>query len=213
MVDFQKRDTSRVGGDDSDEEQSGESGEADAAEADSGAADVDTSGEVADHDHHAADLDELGFAVLTISSSRASTEDPAGDAIDALLSEAGHEVAIRELVGDDYDGIQSTVERLLERADVDAIVTAGGTGVTPDDVTIEALDPLLEKVLPGFGELFRALSREEIGTRVVGTRAMAGVVDGVPVFALPGSEHAARLGTEEIILEEAGHLAGLAGRH
>jgi molybdenum cofactor biosynthesis protein B len=84
--------------------------------------------------------------------------------------------------------------------------------VTPDDVTVEAVDPLLDKRLPGFGELFRRLSYDEIGTRVIGTRAVAGTADGVPVFCLPGSENAARLGAEELIVPEAPHLAGLARR-
>jgi molybdenum cofactor biosynthesis protein B len=95
-------------------------------------------------------------------------------------------------------------------------VTTGGTGVTPDDATIEAVRPLFEKELPGFGELFRILSHDEVGTKVVGTRATAGIVatetGGVPVFCLPGSENAARLGVERIVSEEAGHLAGLASR-
>jgi molybdenum cofactor biosynthesis protein B len=84
--------------------------------------------------------------------------------------------------------------------------------VTPDDVTVEAADPLFEKTLPGFGELFRRLSYDEIGTRVVGTRAVAGIVEGTPVFCLPGSENAARLGATAVIVPEAGHLSGLATR-
>jgi molybdenum cofactor biosynthesis protein B len=104
------------------------------------------------------------------------------------------------------------VERLVRRNDTDIVVTTGGTGITPDDVTVEATRPLFDKTLPGFGELFRGLSYEEIGTRVVGTRAVAGVAEGVPVFCLPGSENAARLGSEEIIVEQAPHLAGLARR-
>ena len=92
------------------------------------------------------------------------------------------------------------------------VTSSGGTGVTPDDVTVEAAGPLFDKELPGFGELFRRLSYDEIGTKVVGTRAVAGVADGVPVFCLPGSENAARLGTGEVVVEEAPHLAGLAAR-
>jgi molybdenum cofactor biosynthesis protein B len=200
MVDFQNRDTDRGLGTDDDTETESE-------------AEEDPDGEPQDtHDHHEHDLETLGVGVVTISSSRSSDDNPAGDAITDGLTEAGHEIAIREFIRDEYDTIQSTVDRLTDREDVDCVVTTGGTGVTPDDITIEAVDPLLDKFLPGFGELFRTLSREEIGTRVVGTRAMAGIADGVPVFVLPGSEHAARLGTEEIILEEAGHLAGLASR-
>jgi molybdenum cofactor biosynthesis protein B len=166
-----------------------------------------------DHDHHRHDVTELGVAVVTVSSSRDLEDDPAGDAITGLLEDAGHEVVIRELVADSYDGVQDAVDRLSGRDDCDCVVTTGGTGVTPDDVTVEAVEPLFGKRLPGFGELFRDLSREEIGTKVVGTRAVAGVVGSVPVFCLPGSENAARLGTAEIIVEEAPHLAGLAGRN
>jgi molybdenum cofactor biosynthesis protein B len=165
-----------------------------------------------DHDHHHHDISELGVAVLTVSSSRSLDDDPAGDAIADIVKGAGHEVSIRELVRDDYDGVQDTVDRLVDREDTDCVVTTGGTGVTPDDVTIEAVDPLFDKRLPGFGELFRRLSYDEIGTKVVGTRAVAGVADGVPVFCLPGSENAARLGTGEVVVEEAPHLAGLAAR-
>lgn len=165
-----------------------------------------------DHGHHHHDVTELGVAVVTVSSSRDLEDDPAGDAIEELLEDAGHEVVIRELVADSYDGVQDAVDRLGGRDDCDCVVTTGGTGVTPDDVTVGAVEPLFEKRLPGFGELFRSLSHEEIGTKVVGTRAVAGVVGSVPVFCLPGSENAARLGTGEIIVEEAPHLAGLAGR-
>ena len=170
-----------------------------------------------DHDHHHAhDVGTVSYAVVTVSSSRTLDDDAGGDAVVAGVESAGGEVAVRELVDDDYDGVQGAVDRLAERGDVDAVVTTGGTGVTPDDVTVEAVEPLLHKRLPGFGELFRALSRESVGTRVVGTRATAGVVrvddGGVPVFCLPGSEDAARLGTEEIVVREAGHLAGLASR-
>ncbi|MFC7096749.1 MogA/MoaB family molybdenum cofactor biosynthesis protein [Halobaculum marinum] len=166
----------------------------------------------ADDDHHAHDLDALGYAVVTVSTSRSHEDDPAGDAIEAAVADAGDEAVVREIIADDFDGVQETVDRLIDRDDVDCVVTTGGTGVTPDDVTVEAVTPLFDKELPGFGELFRSLSREEIGTMVVGTRATAGVADGVPVFCLPGSENAARLGSEAIIVEEAGHLAGLARR-
>jgi molybdenum cofactor biosynthesis protein B len=164
------------------------------------------------HDHHGHDLDALGASVVTVTSSRTLDDDPAGDAIAAAFEAEGHEVVHRELVGDDFDGVQGVVSRLVDRADTDVVVTTGGTGVTPDDVTVEAVRPLFDKRLPGFGELFRDLSYDEIGTRVVGTRAVAGVVDGVPVFCLPGSENAARLGAEAIIVPEAPHLAGLARR-
>ncbi|WP_281195470.1 molybdenum cofactor biosynthesis protein B [Halorubrum sp. F4] len=165
-----------------------------------------------DHDHHAHDAATVAVAVVTVSSSRSLDEDASGDRIVEIFEDAGHAVAVRELVDDDFDGVQGTVDRLARREDTDAIVTTGGTGVTPDDVTPEAVDPLFEKELPGFGELFRRLSAEEIGTRTVGSRATAGVVDGTLVCCLPGSENAVRLGVEEIILPEVGHLTGLADR-
>jgi len=165
-----------------------------------------------EHEHHHHDVESLGAAVATVSSTRSLEEDPAGDAIAAAFEAEGHEVVTREMLRDDYDGIQSAVGNFARREDVDVVVTTGGTGVTPDDVTVEAASDLFEKELPGFGELFRRLSYDEIGTRVVGTRAVAGVVAGTPVFCLPGSENAARLGSEEVIVPEAPHLAGLAGR-
>lgn len=164
------------------------------------------------HDHHHHDLDTVGAAILTVSSSRSLDDDPAGDAIAAAFEAEGHDVVQRELVPDDFDRVQSIVGRLVDREDTHVVVTTGGTGVTPDDVTVEATSPLFDKTLPGFGELFRRLSYDEIGTRVVGTRAEAGVASGVPVFCLPGSENAARLGSEEIVVPEVPHLAGLAMR-
>lgn len=216
MVDFQSRDTNRGRDEDEKDETGSEEPEANQEsghdESHDSHGDHDHHDSHDDHDHHAHDVKTLGVAVVTISSSRSLSEDPSGDTIVAGMENAGHEVVSRDLVGDDFDGVQGSVNALAGRKDVDVVVTTGGTGVTPDDVTIEALEPLFDKELPGFGELFRLLSRDEIGTKVVGTRATAGIADGVVVFCLPGSENAAQLGVEEIIVEEAGHLAGLAGR-
>ena len=164
-----------------------------------------------DHHHHH-DLETVGVALATVSSTRSREEDPAGDAIEAAFEEAGHELVVRDVVRDRFDSVQGAVNRLVNREDTDVVVTTGGTGVTPDDVTIEAVEQLFEKRLPGFGELFRTLSREKIGTRIIATRATAGVADYVPVFCLPGNENAARLGAKEIIVPEVPHLAGLARR-
>lgn len=165
-----------------------------------------------DHDHHAHDAEEISAGVVTVSSSRETGDDPSGNAIIEILENHGIELAHRELIPDDFDRIQQTVDTLADRSDVDIVVTTGGTGITPDDLTVEAVEPLIGKTLPGFGELFRTLSYEEVGTRVVATRTIAGVIESVPVFCLPGSENAARLGCEEIIVEEAPHLIGLAAR-
>ena len=164
------------------------------------------------HGHHHDDIETLGVSVVTISSTRSLDDDPSGDAIVSACTDAGHDVVHRELVPDDHDRIQSIVGQLSKRDDTDIVVTTGGTGVSPDDVTVDAVDRLFAKRLPGFGELFRRLSYDEVGTRVVGTRATAGVVEGVPVFCLPGSTDAVRLGVEEVVLPETPHLAGLA-RH
>jgi molybdenum cofactor biosynthesis protein B len=163
------------------------------------------------HDHHATDVETVGAAILTVSSSRSLNEDPAGDTIGQAFEHAGHEVSTRALVADEHDNVQAGVDSLVDRGDTDVVVTTGGTGVTPDDVTIEAVTPLFKKDLPGFGELFRRRSYGEVGARIVATRASAGIVSEVPVFCLPGSENAARLGSE-IVTEVCGHLAGLARR-
>ena len=167
-----------------------------------------------DHGHGGEDdVETVGLAVLTVSSSRTLAEDPSGDAIESLVGEsAAAELVARDLVGDSRDDIGEAVDGFVGREDVDAVITTGGTGITPDDLTIETVSERFEKELPGFGELFRRRSEAEIGTMVVGTRATAGVVDGTVVFALPGSENAARLGTRELVLPEVGHLSGLAGR-
>jgi molybdenum cofactor biosynthesis protein B len=239
MVDFQQRDTKRgLSGDDGPgrngtraddgeaeldevrqqlEEQPSESEDDHEGGADESGDDDETADDQADdHEahaddhHHEADVETLGAAVVTISSSRTMDDDPSGDYIVSSLVDAGHDVVTRELIADDLDGIQSTVDNLLGRSDVDVVVTTGGTGVTPDDRTIEAVRPLFEKELPGFGELFRSLSYDEIGSRIVATRATAGVAEGVPVFCLPGSTNAVQLGVEEIVVEVAPHLSGLA---
>jgi molybdenum cofactor biosynthesis protein B len=168
-------------------------------------------GESGTHDHHHHDVESLGVAVLTVTSSRSLDDDDAGDTIVTRVEDAGHEVVTRELVGDDHDTVQGSVHNLAGRADVDCVVTTGGTGVTPDDVTVEAAQRLFEKELPGFGELFRRESYAEVGSMVVATRATAGIADATPVFCLPGSENAASLGAD-IVVDVAGHLVGLARR-
>ena len=223
MVDFQSRDTRRdTSGDDEDEAEAETETEADSgtetetaepAGSGSEAAGQDHS-EAAAHDHgaghHHADAEELGVAVVTVSTSRSLDDDPSGDAIEDLVEGDGHEVVAHDLVADDLDGIQRAMLALTGREDVDIVITTGGTGVTPDDVTVEAVEPLFDKGLPGFGELFRIRSYEEVGTRALGSRATAGVSEGVPVFCLPGSENAVRTAIEELVLAEAPHLVGLA---
>jgi len=147
--------------------------------------------------------DGLAYAVVTVTAERSMAEDTQGDAVVEVLEDAGETVTTRDLIHPSYDGIQGTLTTLAERRDVDAVITIGGTGVEPDDVTIDALDRLYEKRLPGFGELFRRLAHDQHGTAVVGTRTTAGIVDGAPIFSVPGTIDGAILATEDIIIPEA----------
>ena len=143
-------------------------------------------------------------AVLTISDTRALETDVSGRAIVDLLEGAGHLVTKRQILHDDPKDVRDAV--LAQLGGVDAIVTTGGTGITSRDSTFEAIAGLLEKRLDGFGELFRSLSYQEIGSAAMMTRATAGVARGTAVFILPGSEHAVRLGMTKLILPELGHV-------
>lgn len=130
-------------------------------------------------------------------------EDESGKIIRDMLTEAGHKTQYR-LLPDDEQKIQSTVAEMIEAAD--AIVISGGTGLAPADVTIEAVTPMLKKIIPGFGELFRLKSYEEVGTASVLSRAIAGTVGNGIVFCIPGSPNAAKLALKEIILPELSHI-------
>lgn len=158
----------------------------------------------------------LQAAIVTVSTSRADAEDhddPGGDRIESLLEAADHRVVDRRLVPDGIGPIQRALDELTDDPTVDFVICTGGTGATVDDVTPNAASERFDRELPGFGELFRQLSYEEIGTRTVATRATAGIARDTPVFVLPGSRNAVELATEAIILEEAPHLVGLSTRH
>jgi len=162
------------------------------------------------HDHHHGTDDALDFAVLTISTSRSTEDDESGPVARAAIEDAGHTVATRDVIGDDVAAIREAVESL--RGEVDVIVTTGGTGLTDDDVTIEALDPLLSPEIPGIGEYFRRLSHDQVGTAAMLTRATAGIAGETAIYAFPGSPDAIRLGVEDVLLPEVGHVVGLARR-
>jgi molybdenum cofactor biosynthesis protein B len=142
--------------------------------------------------------------VLTISDTRTDADDISGKAIVELLTNAGHELVGRRIVRDDPAAVRGAVKGQVSGSDV--IITTGGTGITTRDGTYEAITALLHKRLDGFGELFRMLSFEEIGTAAMLTRACAGTVGRTAVFSLPGSEHAVRLAMTELILPEIGHV-------
>jgi molybdopterin adenylyltransferase len=145
-------------------------------------------------------------AVLTISDARSETTDASGDAIAQALTHAGHDVAKRAIVRDDPGAVRDFVRTVA--SDVAVIVTTGGTGITLRDSTYEAIVALLEKRLDGFGELFRMLSYEQIGSAAMLSRACAGTIGSTAVFALPGAKRAVELGMEKLILPEIGHVVG-----
>jgi molybdenum cofactor biosynthesis protein B len=145
------------------------------------------------------DFIPLRLCVLTVSDTRTFAEDTSGDFLAAALVEAGHRLAERALLPDDRYQLRAVVSRWIADADIDGILVTGGTGFTGRDSTPEALLPLLDKEMPGFGELFRALSFEEIGTSTLQSRAFAGLANGTFLFALPGSTSACRTAWERII--------------
>ena len=142
--------------------------------------------------------------VLTISDTRTAETDASGDAIAQALTSAGHDVAGRRIVRDDAATVREIVR--AESRNVPVIVTTGGTGITARDSTYEAISALLDKRLDGFGELFRMLSYEQIGSAAMLSRACAGSIGTTAIFALPGSEQAVRLAMDKLILPEIGHV-------
>jgi molybdenum cofactor biosynthesis protein B len=150
----------------------------------------------------------LRCAVLTVSDSRTLADDTSGQLIEQSLERAEHEIAERAIVKDDPSEIQAAVSRAIARPDIDAVLVTGGTGAARRDVTVEAVAPLLEKELPGFGELFRMLSFQEIGAAAMLSRALAGAAEGTAVFVMPGSRAAVRLALEQLVLPELTHLVG-----
>jgi molybdopterin adenylyltransferase len=145
-------------------------------------------------------------AVVTVSDTRTLETDKGGQLIVELLSAAGHQVVSREIVRDEPRSIEPLVRRLADAATTDAILITGGTGIAARDMTFETVSGLLTKTLPGYGELFRMLSYEDIGPAAMLSRAIGGVLDDVIVLTMPGSVAAVRLAMEKLIVPEVGHL-------
>ena len=141
----------------------------------------------------------LNLCVLPVSDSRTIADDGSGDFLAGALQAEGHFLAERALLHDDRYALRALVSRWIAETTIDGILVTGGTGFTGRDSTPEALLPLLDKEMPGFGELFRALSFEEIGTSTLQSRAFAGLANATFVFALPGSTSACRTAWEKII--------------
>lgn len=144
----------------------------------------------------------VNIAVLTVSDSRTLDDDRSGDMLADRLDGAGHILAAREIVKDDIDTIAAKLTEFIENPDIDVVITTGGTGVTGRDVTPEAFAKVWEKEIAGFGELFRMLSFEKIGTSTIQSRATAGVAGGTYLFALPGSPSACRDGWDDILVHQ-----------
>lgn len=157
--------------------------------------------------HRAGAHQHLKVAVITASDTRTAADDESGRVIRDELEGAGHRVAHYEVVPDDPERIRAIVRE--RTACDDAVIINGGTGIAARDSTIEAVRPLLDKELEGFGELFRMLSYQEIGSAAFLSRALAGTAGGRIVVALPGSPAACRLALEKLLLPELGHLAHL----
>lgn len=141
----------------------------------------------------------LNIAVVTISDTRTEANDTSGDALARLAQEDGHKVTHRSIVRDDVDAIRSRFVELAERSDVQVVVSTGGTGITLRDGTPEVLSALADKEIPGFGELFRMLSYDMIGTSTIQSRATAALIKKTLFFALPGSTGACHDGWEKIL--------------
>ncbi|HTW25932.1 MAG TPA: molybdenum cofactor biosynthesis protein B [Acetobacteraceae bacterium] len=142
----------------------------------------------------------VSIAVLTVSDTRDASSDTSGDALAARIAAAGHRLADRAIVRDDAAAIEARLRGWIADPAVDVVVTTGGTGITGRDVTPEAFDRVLEKRIEGFGELFRMLSYQKIGTSTMQSRALGGVAGGTYLFALPGSPGAVKDAWDDILV-------------
>jgi molybdenum cofactor biosynthesis protein B len=157
-------------------------------------------------EHKAQAPASIACFVLTVSDTRTDDTDTSGRAIRELLERAGHSVSGHAIVRDEPGQVAALVRERLDDARTHAIITTGGTGISPRDSTFEAVTALLEKRLDGFGELFRMLSFQEIGSAAMMSRATAGTVARKAIFVLPGSEKAVRLAMDKLIVPELGHI-------
>jgi molybdenum cofactor biosynthesis protein B len=144
----------------------------------------------------------INIALLTVSDTRGPDEDTSGDILAERITSAGHSLAARTILRDDVDAIADLFNAWIDNPDIDAIVSTGGTGLTGRDVTPEAIDRVKEKSIEGFGELFRWISYQTIGTSTVQSRACAAVARGTYIFALPGSNGAVKDGWDGILAEQ-----------
>ncbi len=158
-----------------------------------------------------ADARNAKVAVITLSNSRTAREDESGDTIQKLLEENGHTVGVRKLIADNRTVLRAPLRELTRQKDVQVIITTGGTGIAPSDITIETVKGMIEKEMPGFNSLFMLLSYQQAKSAAMLSRALAGTLKGKAVFCLPGSPRACKLATETLILPEIAHIIMLLG--
>lgn len=156
---------------------------------------------------------KVTISIITCSSSRYKDkakgkliEDPSGDLIEKFLINNGHIVFNRSLISDDKLMIKNAIKDAISNDKIDSIIITGGTGIAPQDVTIESVKDVLDKEIPGFGELFRNISYEEVGPAAIITRALAGVIQEKPIFCVPGSPNAVKKAMENLIIPEICHI-------
>jgi len=158
----------------------------------------------------------VGVYVLTCSTSKfkqlqrkQEPDDKSGDTIAQLAANAGHRIAGRKLIMDSKSMIRKAIRSALANRGVNVVIVTGGTGLSPTDVTFETISPLLDKEIPGFGEIFRRVSYDEIGSPAMMSRAFAGTIREKAIFCLPGSPNGVRTAMEKLILPELGHITGI----
>ncbi len=150
----------------------------------------------------------LNYAVITVSDTRTLETDLSGQTIQEYLNRSGHQLVFYKIIRDEPSQIDHLLTELGDRHDLAVVIFNGGTGIAPRDTTYDALVRHLEKTLPGFGEIFRSLSYQEIGSRAIASRALAGVYRQKLIFALPGSTNAVKLALSKLIVPELVHLVG-----
>ena len=164
------------------------------------------------YEHRRAAPESVDCAVIIVSDSRTEQDDESGKLIKQRLADNGHHVLSYGILKNDADAIRAKIKELVGQEGLQVIITSGGTGASHRDVTVDTIEPMLEKRLEGFGELFRYLSYQEIGTGSILSRAVAGIIKGKVILCFPGSLNAATLAMDKIILPEIGHLVREATR-
>ncbi len=157
-------------------------------------------------EHRKKAIQHIRIAVISISTTRKLADDKSGTWIKKQARKEGHEVMIHQVVKDDITDIQNLLTHVVEKITPHAVIMTGGTGISPKDVTIEAVQPFFEKTLTAFGPVFAQLSFEEIDAAAIGSRATAGIIRNILVFCIPGSLKACKLACNALIFPEIGHL-------